>query len=114
MATIKSHTDLEQSKKLSKMLPLESADSYYSWHDERYYIVNKDCPYPYSLKEKIPCWSLAVLLDVMKEPEIIRNSEGKWLIRVWYNVFPYSKGGYDNPIDACVTMIERLHEQKLI
>jgi hypothetical protein len=62
---MKSYTDLEQSKKLAEILPLESADNYYSWHDERYYVVNKDCPYPYSLKEKIPCWSLAALLQVL-------------------------------------------------
>ena len=62
---MKSFTNIEQSKKLAEILPLESADNYYSWHDERYYVVNKDCPYPYSLKEKIPCWSLAALLEYM-------------------------------------------------
>ena len=62
---MKSYTNIEQSKKLAEILPLESADNYYSWHDERYYVVNKDCPYPYSLKEKIPCWSLAALLQVL-------------------------------------------------
>ena len=65
MAIIKSYTDLKQSKKLAEILPLESADNYYSWHDGRYYIVNKDCPYPYSLKEKIPCWSLAALISLL-------------------------------------------------
>lgn len=30
MATIKSYTDLEQSKKLAKILPLESADMHYN------------------------------------------------------------------------------------
>ena len=30
MATIKSYTDLDQSKKLAEILPLESADMYYS------------------------------------------------------------------------------------
>ena len=30
MATIKSHTDLPQSKKLSEILPLESADMHYN------------------------------------------------------------------------------------
>jgi hypothetical protein len=50
----------------------------------------------------------------MKEPEIIRNSEGKWLIRVWYNKFSYSKGGYDNSVDACYEMIIKLHELKML
>ena len=65
MAAIKSYTDIEQSSKLAEILPLESADNYYSWHDNRYYVVNKDCPYPYSLKEKIPCWSLAALMNLL-------------------------------------------------
>lgn len=30
MATIKSYTDLEQSKKLAEILPLESADMHYN------------------------------------------------------------------------------------
>lgn len=87
MATIKNYTDIEQSKKLAGILPLESADSYYSWHDERYYIVNKDCPYPYSLKEEIPCWSLAALLQVL--PNEISTGEE------WYNKYQIDIRKYD-------------------
>jgi hypothetical protein len=84
MATIKSYTDLEQSKKLAEILPIESADNYYSWHDERYYVVNKDCPYPYSLKEKIPCWSLAVLMQLLPSEftEKGKYSETTYNIRI--------------------------------
>lgn len=71
---MKSYTDLEQSKLLAEILPLESADNYYSWHDERYYIVNKDCPYPYSIKERIPCWSLVALLELMPFQIIVENN----------------------------------------
>ena len=119
MATTKSYTDLEQSKKLAEILPIESADNYYSWHDERYYVVNKDCPYPYSLKAKIPCWSLAALISILPaECECMSlehinygNNHKKYFMS-------YVGGGntdiYDNPIDACVAMIERLHELKML
>ena len=66
MKELKVYTDIQQSKKLAEILPIESADNY-SWHDERYYVVNKDCPYSYSLKAKIPCWSLSALLNLLKE-----------------------------------------------
>ena len=75
MATIKSYTDLEQSKKLAEILPLESADMSYTWDfdDEQYYISiekfsNWRVPkYAESEKHKqaIPCWSLASLLEII-------------------------------------------------
>jgi hypothetical protein len=116
MATIKSFTDIEQSKKLAKILPPESADmKILSFGiDIKRRVVPIDDIAVLNREDEISCWSLAALLNVMKEPEIIRNSEGKWLIRVWYNKFPYSKGGYDNSVDACVDMIERLHELNLL
>ena len=80
---MKAYTDLEQSKKLAEILPLESADM---WWAERYrghttkdyqFIVD-DTPYYYLSLTKpsdgnysldtikdIPCWSLAALLDVL-------------------------------------------------
>ena len=117
MAIIKSHTDLSQSKKLAEILPLESADNYYSWHDERYYVVNKDCPYPYSLKEKIPCWSLAALLDAL--PDELEDNHFLTLSKegaeycccyedINGNSFRHTFA--DNPVDACVAMVEKLNE----
>ena len=55
MATIKSYTDLEQSKKLAEILPLESADM---MHDRLIVI-------PFNDGSLTPCWSLAVLLNVL-------------------------------------------------
>ena len=115
---MKAYTDVKQSKKLAEILPLESADMHYAtWtilNGE--FIVSpnqgstiEDLQEDYG-NQIIHCWSLAALLGVMKEPELIRNSEGKWLIRVWYYSYPYSKGCYDDPVDACVDMIEKLHE----
>lgn len=118
MATIKSYTDIEQAKKLAKILPLESAD--FVWLIGH---LHTDGPRYEMIRAKgevsepenyWPCWSLAALLDVMKEPEIIRNSEGTWLIRVWYNRYPFSIGGYNNPIDACYEMILKLNKLNLL
>jgi len=111
---MKSYTDLEQSKKLAEILPFESADNYYSWHDERYYVVNKDCPYPYSLKEKIPCWSLSALLSVLGFPSLTQNVESKWFITDWTGAYPKSEYGSDNPVDACYEMILKLYELNLL
>ena len=70
MATIKSFSDLEQSKVLSKTLPLESADYTRLGKDEDNVLTRsyfESCSSV--LKEWIgkdeiyPCWSLAVLLE---------------------------------------------------
>ena len=91
MTTIKSHTDLFQSKKLAEILPIESADHHYvrkvtdfmgnpvdgEWSHPKYgnpnskyakYIVQNFTSY-----EKLPCWSLAALLSVI--PQEIFNGE---------------------------------------
>lgn len=67
MATIKSYTDLVQSKKLAEILPLESAD--YCWGIDDETLQYNSSPYPcawkdYTCKEYyIPCWSLAALSE---------------------------------------------------
>ena len=122
MNKLKSFTSIEDSKILAEILQLESADMHYAtWtilNGE--FIVSpnqgstiEDLQEDYG-NQIIPCWSLAALLEVMNEPELIRNSEGKWLIRVWYYDYFYSKGGYYNPVDACVGMIEKLHKLNLL
>ena len=121
---MKSYTDIEQSKKLADILPLETADNYYSWHDERYYVVNKDCPYPYSLKEKIPCWSLAALLSIIPQElfdgeYIINITEGiinKWIISYEppYDISSYLSVSNDTLINCCIEMIIKLKERNLL
>jgi hypothetical protein len=69
MTTIKSYTDLQQSKKLAEILPLESADYCWGIDDETLHYNNS--PYPcawkdYTCKEYyIPCWSLAALMNLL-------------------------------------------------
>lgn len=64
MATIKSYTDLEQSKKLAEILPIESADM--SWVSNG---LGKPFARTISIKgdpeELCACWSLASLMNML-------------------------------------------------
>lgn len=120
MVTIKSYTDLEQSKKLAEILPLESADMYYG------YMEDKACFLPYSDTEVkalcLPCWSLASLLGVLPEIdgipltlEKVKAEDGYegYYYHIEYEnkiLIPYSK----NPVDACYEMILKLNELKML
>ena len=98
---MKTYTDLEQSKKLAEILPLESADMHYNNVSVRgvnyvddymaelmdYNTATKVLS-KYSINPLfgvVPCWSLAALLDILpdrtcifkktyKEPDIIHIS----------------------------------------
>lgn len=66
---MKSYTDIEQSKKLAEILPLESADMSYVY-DKQLDKLYGDTPYVIGYKVlnedvDIPCWSLAALLQVL-------------------------------------------------
>jgi hypothetical protein len=108
---IKSYTDINQSKKLAEILPLESADMYYGY--------GKDKPefLPYSdveiKKLCLPCWSLAALLDVLPDYTLQTNTDGTVFV-VCESKKPMISDAYDNPIDACVAMIEKLHNLNLL
>ena len=130
MATIKAYTDLSQSKKLAEFLPLESADMCYSNDgtaikiDANPYTVRysmwKDC-----VVEVIPCWSLAALRNLLP-PAIKPNKDlylfeshntfdNSWVYR-YYNEDDTSYLYYKdtNEIDACVEMIIKLCELKML
>lgn len=99
MATIKSYTDLEQSRKLSEILPLESADMHYNnvsiksinyvdghraelmEYNRAIKVLSKYTINP--LFEVTPCWSLAALLAVLSFPALrydIEDGEGGWIV----------------------------------
>ena len=134
MATIKNYTDIEQSKKLAEILPIESADMYYQyvlpksdkikhipeignpeealeWYNKGYTHFGKE---PLSLKEYcIPCWGLAALMDVLDRGALFKTPKG-WVCQTYIEYEAITSDYYRNPIDACVAMIEKLHEQKLL
>lgn len=123
MATIKSYTDIEQSKKLAKILPLESADMYWSrctitdFGDGvlkvSYAVEPCNISQFRNTKEDVHCWSLAVLLGVLPDYTLQNNTDGTVFV-VCESKKPMISDAYDNPVDACVAMIEKLHELKML
>ena len=133
MATIKSFTDLEQSKKLAEILSLESADMCYIKHsssDNPTWEFNEDFP-PMILgdvpineitAETLPCWSLAALLGVLPIVNLCAVTlkmklNHKYYMDLCTNIVNYryiSTNDYDNPVDACVEMIIKLKELNLL
>lgn len=128
---MKSYTDIEQSKKLAEILPIESADM--AWCNDEYranlYTVKEmkdtfDAVFNGWNKywELIPCWSLSSLLDML--PTLDERNPGfckdvrcdKW--HVYYHstatLSIIDTERYDNIIDACYEMILKLHKQKLL
>ena len=120
---MKSYTDLEQSKKLAEILPLESADMRY---DE--YISHIDgtpkVGYKKGVTDGIPCWSLTALFSVIpkhiKDYNVLRIDISENDFAIWYDEIGY---GVNNelpditmkcPIDACVEMIVKLHELNIL
>jgi len=132
---MKSYTDLEQSKVLAEILPLESADmKWYFWKDEidapktPTFGYSKTAAESYKDTEAVylPCWSLAALLDVLpkkcypikdhKTTLILGKPKDKWCALYW-DTTGMQDGEQtlaDNPVDACVEMIVKLHERKLL
>lgn len=118
---IKSYTDISQSKKLAEFLPLESADYTHLGKDESNVLTRtyfESCSS--ELKgwigkdEMYPCWSLAALLKVLPE---IRGSKPIMALAYNYITYPHISGLHteaSNPVDACVAMIEKLHELNLL
>ena len=138
MATIKSYSDLQQSKKLAEILPLESADMH--WQD-----ASKEYENPYGIYDRhfrlvagnsskiinnkhdfrkgfiLPAWSLATLLSVLPilerkgyqkaKPQLLYDvAISKWIV----DSHVYTTNGYDNSVDACYEMIIHLHELNLL
>ena len=109
---MKSYTDLEQSKKLAEILPLESADMCYYEYTSHIDGTPK-VGYKEGITEGIPCWSLAALLGVLSYPYIRQRYNGDWVCRVENKDTTYL-WVESNPIDACVAVIEKLHEENIL
>jgi len=132
MATIKSYTDIEQSRKLAEILPLESADMWwlYVTAQDKHIAMMYEEPDPhylarmesYGIKDAaIRCWSLAALLSVL--PDELEDNDFLTLQKekneycccyedINGNSFRHIFAS--NPVDACVDMILRLHKLNLL
>ena len=122
MATIKSYTDINQSKKLAEILPLESADMCYIKHSSSNnptWRFDNDMP-PMILggvpideitAETLPCWSLVALLGVLEHPRCFQGDKPTyWFCGCFGKDKLYHEVEADNPIDACYEMIIRLNK----
>jgi hypothetical protein len=143
MATIKSYSDLKQSKVLSKILSDKSADMHYNVVGDavigdyqsgmssarsvaKAYKKNPD----EFAKNVTPCWSLAALLSVLPLHLIVNNQRYAFSIikgldkngetyAIKYAIFNttfyfHLTDAYDNPVDACYEMILKLNELKML
>lgn len=134
------YTNIEQSKKLAEILPLESADMHYSkdfdgsWFVDFAKYTSVTIPkYVGNIEEHLlPCWSLAALLSILP-PYLFEFERG-----IDLNVYPNLNGkgwhcsympnctenvkkdnfklmtSEDNLIDACYEMVLKLYEQNIL
>lgn len=131
MATIKSYTDLSQSKTLSNILPLESADMHYCLEKRGVatgyeigtnpFIKAKRFEGKCNVVDVQPAWSLAALLSVLPDELgdnhfLTLDKEGNEYCCCYEDVNgnSFRHTFADNPINACVAMIEKLDELNLL
>ena len=121
---MKSYTDLEQSKKLAEILPIESADMCYLKREINDTFIETPIIKPIGGVEKsLCCWSLTALLSVLPKnlnigrPSLESNYKGYYWIK-YYDEFMkpnnYKTKCFNNPVDACYEMIIKLNELKLL
>ena len=125
METIRSYTTIEQSRKLATILPIESADM--GWN---VFVDNSTRCLPiddWDLSKNgkggakfIPCWSVAALLSVLPTnlqiALAINDFQGDRKEKYFIGSVEHDRYDCyaDNPVDACVAMIEKLHELNLL
>ena len=138
---IKAYTDLKQSKRLAEILSHKTANNTYERvvisgcnldiPEEQQYI-HRDIPFTYFSGVGVPCWSLAALLSVLPtylfefdrgiDLNVYPNLNGRgWHCSYMPNCIENMKTDKfklitsgDSLVDACVTMIESLHELKIL
>ena len=132
MSTIKSYSDLQQSKKLAEILPLESADMY--WFEGEPFVEavtgyeeERAESHRQAGMEMYPCWSLAALLKQI--PYVVCDDDGnpaclqinkkddvyQLEYKDYYRDFEsIETNRHEHFVDACYEMIIRLNELKLL
>ena len=124
MTTIKSYTDLEQSRKLAEILPIESADMYWFRDDTETPKIYPKNMMKDSVSVTLPCWSLAALLNILNSidgwyPGIDAQvgEDNLWQICM----FSYETGSDISTaainkelVDTCYEVILKLKEKNLL
>ena len=137
---MKAFTDIEQSKKLAKILPIESADMHYNnvsikginyvdkhrpelmEYNKAIKVLSKYTVNP--LFEVIPCWSFAALLNIIpkriKDYNVFRIDIGDNNFSAWYDEIGFGVNSdlpnitMKEPVDACYEFILKLHKLNLL
>lgn len=107
---MKAYTSLEQSQKLAEILPLESADMYWWPTSLRYYIEAMDDGDFNEKEGHIRAWSLAALLNVLPSATVDTSNDHYFRVSCHKRTTEW----YDNAVDACIEMIIKLHERKML
>ena len=129
MAKIRSYTTVEQSRVLAEILPPDSADMCYiqdllagcKYGEYRPYIGNIIPAYG---QDKIKCWSLSALLDIIpkhiKDYNVLRVDISENDFAIWYDEIGFGVNNdlpditADNPVDACYEFVLKLNELNLL
>ena len=122
---MKPYTDLNQSKKLAEILPLESADMYYDVDSYGVQTTPEVLMTSVVRKKDIPCWSLAALINIL--PDTITDEDGTIFgLNIKKNFIEYynpSMGALyatyhsiiaEDLVDACYEMIIKLNGLNLL
>ena len=121
MATIRSYTTIEQSRKLVEFLPIESADMKILPFTEREYrIVPINDIAVCDREDEIYTWSFAALMKIIEidKCEICFDCYSeKYRVNVHYQTlgsFCQDNELYESKIDALFAMIIKLHKRNLL
>ena len=125
---MKSHTDIEQSKKLAEILSVESVDmKWMYWKSEidtpkiptfGYGKFAAECYNNNTEGVYLPCWSLAALLNVINDDyyTTLYHDGVAWNITAIHhdNIKDKHNVYANTQVDACVEMILTLKEKDLL
>ena len=103
-------TDLEQSKRLAKILSLDTADMYYLIIAEDEYSKYPIIGDKENIAAELPAWSLTALLKALKDYNLLNIMDGRCLV----SSNSITSHLWIDPVDACVEMIEELKERNLL
>lgn len=127
---MKLYTDIKQSKRLSEILPLNSADLLYYCNKENPALISEK-PFVRTFEETnslfsyIPCWSLNELMTILwinYDLYPLFENDNNWRICMCSRKAGSDKVNYLNDtattnkdlLDCCVELIEKLYKLKLL
>lgn len=120
-------TSIEQSKKLIELgIDVNTADMCYrivAYNPNDTHVYQPYC-FVGTLESDIPAWSLSALLGIIpkriKDFNVLRIDIGEKNFAIWYDEIGYGVNSdlpnitTESAIDACVEMILKLHELKIL